>query len=621
MHLNRTFILLPIVIILLITSVSAQSGTTYHLKLLAVQEVPQGYVGSDADLFLELKEGSGRVFLDTYPLTKMDTQISTRFAKEIACKHYHLDCNNYDFIYTIKAKSNIVGGPSAGAAMAALTTIAVMDLDYDETIAITGTINSGATIGPVGGLKEKIEAAKAANLKKVLLPKGTAMQKLIGLPLPLIPVTNISNNSTATLNLIEYGKKNLSLEVMEVSDLDEIIFQLTGKNFNSKPIDITLDIEYQKIMKGLQQLLCDRTNKIELEINQSAVEIDTKVKEDITKKKEAAEKAIKAGDDYSAASFCFGNNVALKEQFFIQKNVRISYLNTGFNNLEQKVQELNKELATQKIDTISDLQALMIVKERLNDVQQQIETFNKERETKSLEDLYPLLAYAEERFFSALSWMQFFSMEGKKFVMDEERLKNSCLEKVSEAEERYQYASIYLGEISISYIQDKIDSARNVSQTEPELCLMEAAQAKAEADAILSSMGVGIDNAEEFLAGKSKAVERVIAENSAEGTFPILGYSYYQYAQALKEQDKYLALMYMEYALEMSDLSIYFPEENGGTTSITSSFTFGREWGWIGMGVIIGVLITSLVIFTHKTWFCPVPKLKYMDKTKNNKNK
>ncbi len=612
MHLPKIFFLL-LATILLITSVSAQPGTTYHLKLLAVQEIPQGYLGSDADLYLELKDGSGRVFLDTYPLTKMDTQISTRFAKEIACKHYHLDCNKYDFIYTIKAKSNIVGGPSAGAAIAALTTIAVMDSEYDENIAITGTINSGATIGPVGGLKEKLEAAKAANLKRVLLPKGTAIQRLMGLPLNYVSV-NSSDNSTATLNLIEYGKKNLSLEVMEVSDLDEVVFQLTGKKLNDKNINITLNPEYQKIMKGLQQVLCGRTNKIELEINQSAVEIDTKVKEDITKKKEAAQKAINAGDDYSAASFCFGNNIALKSQFYIQKKVRISYLNTGFNNLEQKVQELNKELAKQKIDTIADLQALMIVKERLDDVRKQIELFNQERETKSLEELYPLLAYAEERFFSALSWMQFFSMEGKKFVMDEEQLRNSCLEKVSEAEERYQYASMFLGEISINYIQDKIDSARNVSQTEPELCLMEAAQAKAEADAILSSMGVGIDNAEGFLTGKSKAVERVIAQNSAEGTFPILGYSYYQYAQALKEQDKYLALVYMEYALEMSDLSIYFPEEEESTYSTASSFTIGKEWGWLGMGTIIGVLITLLVLFTHKTWFCPVPKLKLVRK-------
>ena len=65
--------------------------------------------GGGADLYLELKEGSGRVFLDTFPATKIDTQISTRFAKEIACHFYKLSCDTYDFIYTIKAESNIIG--------------------------------------------------------------------------------------------------------------------------------------------------------------------------------------------------------------------------------------------------------------------------------------------------------------------------------------------------------------------------------------------------------------------------------------------------------------------------------------------------------------------------------
>ena len=93
-----------------------------HISLLAVTEkdgILEGYV---ADLSLELsKGGNGRVFMDTIPLTKLDTQISTRFAKEIACDLLDIDCSNYDFIYTIHAESNIIGGPSAGAAITVLT--------------------------------------------------------------------------------------------------------------------------------------------------------------------------------------------------------------------------------------------------------------------------------------------------------------------------------------------------------------------------------------------------------------------------------------------------------------------------------------------------------------------
>src|SRR3989344_5412029 len=163
-----------IILIFSLSLVNAQENKQYHLKLLAVQDDGKEYEGSDADLFLEIKEGSGRVFLETFPLTKFDTQISTRFAKDIACNHFKLPCEKYDFIFTIKAKSTIIGGPSAGAAIAALTTIAVLDLPYDQQTAITGTINSGGVVGPVGGIKEKLEAASRAGLNKVLIPLGTA---------------------------------------------------------------------------------------------------------------------------------------------------------------------------------------------------------------------------------------------------------------------------------------------------------------------------------------------------------------------------------------------------------------------------------------------------------------
>ena len=77
---NKTFIL--IVFFLLIPIVFAKE---YHLPLLAVKETENGLAGSSADLFLEVIDGKNRIFLDTYPLTKLDTQMSTRFAKEIAC--------------------------------------------------------------------------------------------------------------------------------------------------------------------------------------------------------------------------------------------------------------------------------------------------------------------------------------------------------------------------------------------------------------------------------------------------------------------------------------------------------------------------------------------------------
>ncbi|MBW2997857.1 serine protease-like protein, partial [Candidatus Woesearchaeota archaeon] len=144
--------------------------STGHIKLLAVFQEDEVFKGSPADVELEIKDGTGRVFLETIPLSKVDTQISTRFAKEMACKFADVDCSRYDFFYTIKSPAGIVGGPSAGGAISALTVAMLKDLEVDQEAAFTGTINSGELIGPVGSLKEKLVAAKESGIKTVLIP-------------------------------------------------------------------------------------------------------------------------------------------------------------------------------------------------------------------------------------------------------------------------------------------------------------------------------------------------------------------------------------------------------------------------------------------------------------------
>lgn len=594
---NKTwFFVLGIGILLLASLASAQEP--YHLKLLAVQEANNTYEGVEADLYLELKEGSGRVFLDTFPLTKIDTQISTRFATEIACNHYKLDCDEYDFIYTIKAKSNIIGGPSAGAAIAALTTIAMLGLDHDEQVAVTGTINSGGIIGQVGGIKEKLKAGSKVNLKKVLIPKSSAKKTT--------NFHNITKNMSSVepqLDLVKFAKENLSLEAVEVIDLDEVIFYLTGVELNHHNISIDEDPQYRQIMGELQKILCKRTELIQQELTQEKISINENLTKEINKRKGDADNATHKLDYYSAASYCFGTNILLKKYYYQKEKVSLSALRSLFRVLNSKTDSLEKKLSTQKIETISDLQTLMIVKERLSDVKDQIKIFEEEGKEQNKPEMYALLAYAEERFFSALSWMHFFDMDGKKIVLDKGLLADSCLQKISEAEEMHQYVSIFIGESNVYSIKEKIDGAKRASeQQEYELCLMKASQAKGDANAIFSSIGWDEESFFDFLDSKTKAVERVIAENSAEGQFPILGYSYLQYARSLKEEEMYHSLMYLEYALEMSNLDLYFPEQVTWWDEIQNLFDFSQKWWSIIEGFIIGVIATLILLIKKPQW-------------------
>ncbi len=568
--------------ILLVPQAFAQE--TFHVKLLAVQEKNGVMEGSPADLYLELIPGSGRVFLDTSPVTKMDTQISTRFAKEIACSHFKLECDKYDFIFTIRANSNIIGGPSAGAAIAALTTIAILDLPHDESKAITATINSGATIGPVGGVQEKIQAAERAGISKVLLAKGS---------LPVLNISNDNQNSTSQNNTLENLTKNVSIEIREVATLDEVIEEFTGRQLNHKKPVVTENKEYTKIMKNLQSTLCERTNNIQNEIEEQNLMINGNQSNKIEEKKRQAINATLQNDYYSAASFCFGVNIDLKRNYYqIRKPQRLAVAQL-FKLLEKKNIDLFKELEKQEIQTISDLQTFMVVRERIQDVTDQIKDYEQKQQTASLDDIYSILAYAEERYFSAKSWQQFFSMDGKRFVLDDTALENSCRQKISEADERHQYASLFLSAAHLNHVTKKIATTyKALENKEYELCLITATQAKAEANAIISSLGVTENSLDDYTNTKKLAVERVISDNSQQGIFPILGYSYYQYAQSLKN-NRYHSLLYLEYALEMSDLQMYFPE-NKNYMQPFSRININDPVFLTAQGFIIGVLATTL---------------------------
>jgi ATP-dependent Lon protease len=62
-------------------------------------------------------------------------------------------------------------GPSAGITMATALLSATANLSINSKVAMTGEINLRGKVMPIGGLKEKLLAAKTAGIKKVLIPK------------------------------------------------------------------------------------------------------------------------------------------------------------------------------------------------------------------------------------------------------------------------------------------------------------------------------------------------------------------------------------------------------------------------------------------------------------------
>ncbi|MBI4438961.1 hypothetical protein HY640_03455 [Candidatus Woesearchaeota archaeon] len=570
--------------LLLLAQPSFAEYSEGHIKLLAVADREDRYEGLTADLFLQVRPGQGKVFIESFPLTKLDTQISTRFAKEIACNELALDCGNYDYFYTIRADTALVGGPSAGAAAAVLTAAVLVGLDIDGGVAITGTINSGGLIGPVGGLKEKIQAAKGQNIRKVLIPEETRFYRA-------------PNSSDDAIDLFEFGKK-IGVEVVEVSDLKDALFEFTGHRFERFSENISIDPVYAGTMRSLAESLCNESLSFGAATgwNLSSVEDAFSSARNLSEKGAVS---MSRGEFYSAASFCFGANVRYEFVRLKLMNLSAEEIRASASGVFDDVRAFQSKLP--KRETVTDVQGYATVRERLLDAVDNANLSIRHASEARVDEALFALAYARERLSSAEAWSRFLGTGGRKVLLDSSLLEASCNSKIAEAEERYQYAGLFL-KAGLSGIRKDIDRAYDDLQSgDFELCLAKASKAKADADFLLSLLSVEESGLRKLAERKLNTSRRSIVRNSKEGVFPIVGYSYYEYANSLKETDLYSALVYAEYALELSNMDIYFRNESSLNSLPMKSKADYEKYVLFVAGLLIGSVVVAAVLLPRVT--------------------
>jgi Lon-like protease len=99
-------------------------------------------------------------------------------------------------------------GPSAGAAMAVGFIALFKGEHIQRGIALTGTVESGGQIGPVGSIPDKIRAAAREGYRTILVPRGQIHD--------------------SRWNLTELGFQ-LNVTVKEVDTIDEAYLLMTGQ--------------------------------------------------------------------------------------------------------------------------------------------------------------------------------------------------------------------------------------------------------------------------------------------------------------------------------------------------------------------------------------------------------
>ncbi|NOY11782.1 MAG: serine protease-like protein, partial [Archaeoglobi archaeon] len=146
-------------VLLLITPALSQFENYTERSIKAVAVVSGANKGATIDITVIVTPGNGKVFVSVSPFTEIDMQGSAQLSALTACDLTGKDFLNYDFFYIIEAKSTIVGGPSAGAVMTIATIAALENLTLRDDVFMTGMIYPDGSIGPVGGIPYKLEAA------------------------------------------------------------------------------------------------------------------------------------------------------------------------------------------------------------------------------------------------------------------------------------------------------------------------------------------------------------------------------------------------------------------------------------------------------------------------------
>lgn len=196
------------VLLLLLLLPYTHAGFVGNATIHAPAVLLSNNTGSLTTISLVITNGTGNVVISGPAIVGQSTVQSAQTAAMYAANYTNHDFSHYNFNYTISNAGNNVSGPSAGAAMTILAVSAFTGKKLRSDFTMTGTISSNGSIGEIGGVYDKVSAAKEAGLKLVLVPKVAPTNQEDELYLlvqtnfgiPLVQVANISQATTFVFN-------------------------------------------------------------------------------------------------------------------------------------------------------------------------------------------------------------------------------------------------------------------------------------------------------------------------------------------------------------------------------------------------------------------------------------
>jgi len=544
-------------------SVYADTDNSVTIRAPAVSQTSSGYIGAVLYISVSALPGDDHIYVDTWPLTELDTQASARLAVEVAGRITGKDVSQYDFYYVIRTDSPVIGGPSAGGVMTVATIAALEDLEIDPAVMMTGMINPDESIGPVGSIVEKLDASAELGIETFLVPWGQT----------IITTQETTRNETGGMiqiitkpkkvNVVEYAKENYNIDVIEVEDINDALFYFTGKKFSEKKVEGEININTDFLSKKADETLkrdIKYHDTIEGDLN--SLDINSYEKGYLEKYLDTAgdfidkaKKDMNDGEYYTALSDLFNSEIYTG---VVDEYTHSNDPSKRIKDLEDKINSIDSELKEKRGDIrgIVSLEFLSAAEKRLKEAYDYLDEAKNYEKNYDTVNVAQSIAYADKRTYTVKLWLDLAVeySQGEKISLDD--LKDDAWKRIEEAKLVYVYVRSMLGETSLSEASQLLSA----SQSEYDANRYTSALFYAIESAVYSSIAIELGLSSEDPSLIAEKIQR--AQNDAkiaiecskeDGHESLLAECYYEYASNFEEKnDAVNAFRMYEYAKEVA---------------------------------------------------------------------
>jgi uncharacterized protein len=338
--------------------------------------------------------GSGYVYVASSPLPTAESgtfMSSSQIAALVATYLAGQPFNKYDFLINIEPTTLEIGGPSASGYMTVAMWALITNHTLNPDVVMTGMIMPDGSIGPVGGLPAKIQAAAQEGYKVVLIPYGQQ---------------EYQTSSGQVIDLISYGK-NLGVEVIPVMSIRQAIYYFTGVNLTVPliPSQELKSAAYINVTKFLWMRIYDRL------VSSGAI---NSTDPGVLKNVKQAIYYANQGMYYTAASLGFQALINYYQDEL--ENYTVNQLYSLLNQLSTELNYYRNAVSHYNVTT-ANIDLIIGIYDRIDDAQQALTTARQDLSVNDIPNAINNLAYAKARIETLGDWLAVLnSVEGGKQI-------------------------------------------------------------------------------------------------------------------------------------------------------------------------------------------------------------